>query len=436
MRDDDGVLALQWRRHLSLGTTAIAFLSVVPVISAVVFARPWLVGIAAVPLLALASEVASATPPRLIMSTSVSARRVTEGDEVIVHLDITASDRGVLYVRSRRFGGITGANESIAIELYRRHPHRMDLVSEATTWGRGAVGLERLEWRTPLGLVTWRGSIRAVETVWVHPRPMQVKSQLGVSRTIPRTGPHRSRSHGDGIEYHSSRPFESGDRWRDIDQRIIAKTGEPWTKVRHAERSRDLIVIVDLIDDGADPTIEPALADQSLRATEGIVNRHLADRDRVGVLIMGTRLISVAPRDGRRQGHVILDRLMRAEGREPARLATRHVDLRKRVPAGATVVMVSPMFDKEMRDQIHAMRRHGRDVAVLQVGADMVERRIDELNPGDQLAAKLHELRAEAVRAQLRADRIPVEVCRLDDPADDAVGRLQMLHGAMLRRSR
>ena len=429
-------MGIRWQRHLALGTTAIAFAAVVPIIAAVALARPWLVGLAAVPLVALATEVAAAAPPKLMMATSVNSRSVTEGDIVTVTVSVTASARGVLYVRPSRTGGIVGTDESLAVELLAHRPTDVELHSQAASWGRGSVGLERLEWRTPLGLASWRGSIRSLETVWVLPRPMGLRSRLGVSRTTPRTGPHRSRVRGDGVEYHSSRPYEIGDRWKDLDHRVMARTGDPWTKTRHADRSRDLVVVVDLIDDGTDATKGPAMADLSLRAAAGIVERHLADRDRVGVVILGARYTAVPPRDGRRQGHVILDRLMRAEGREPARLATRHVDLRKRIPAGATVVVISPLFDSEIREQIHSLRRHGRDVAVLQVGHDIVERRRDELNPDDRRAADLHRLHAEAVRTALRADRIPVQAWGLDEPVEEAVEAMQLLHGAMLRRPR
>lgn len=427
---------LKWTRRLALGTTALAFGAIGPVIAALALAKPWLVGLAAVPLLAVATEIAAARPPRLHIDSSVSTRRVTEGDPVVVSIDLTADVTGLLVVRTARSGGIDGDASQHGLELVAGQPVHLDLEYVAARWGRGHVGLDRVEWRTPLGLITWQARIDRVETVWVHPTPVHLRSALGVSRTTQRSGPHRSTARGTGVEYHSSRPFETGDRWRDLDHRLLARTGEAWTKTRHADRSRDLMVVVDLIDDGSDPATGPALADLSLRAAEAVSTRHLADKDRVGVVVMGRQVMYVPPGEGRRQGHVIIDRLMRAEGREPARLVMRRVDLRKRVPAGATVLVVSPLFDGEIVNQIHALRRHGRDVAVLHVGHDLIQSRRHELSDTDKWAADLHRLRTEALLLRLRADRIPVQPWGLADEPGPKIEELQLLHSVMVRRSR
>ena len=433
---DPGPLQLSWQRHLGLGTTAIAFLAIAPMVAALVLARPWLVGLGAVPLVALAVEAATARPPRVEMATSVSSRRVVEGETVDVELTITADEPGILHVVASHGGGLDARHAAVAVELFPGEAETVTLTSEAKEWGRGSVGLDELVWRTPLGLITWRATVKSLETVWVHPRPVPVRSRLGVSKTTARTGPHRARVPGSGVEYHSSRRFEPGDRWRDVDHRMMARTDEAWTPLRHAERSRDVVVVVDLIDDGADVDAEFRMADESLRAAEAVVERHLADRDRVGILVLGARMTALSPRDGRRQGHAILDRLMRVEGRAPSRVSHLNVDLRKRTPSGATVLVISPLFDRGIIEQIHGLRRNGRDVAVLQVGHGLVTKSREDLSSRDRAAADLTTLRWEAVRAQLRADRIAVVPWEAGAPVDAALESVQLLHNAMLRKGR
>lgn len=427
--------AMRWRRRLALGATALAFGAIGPIMVAIALARPWLVGLAAVPLAALVSEIAAARPPRLLIDAEVSARRVTEGDDVTVSIGIESDEAGVLLLAPMSTGGVRGGDASSAIDLVAGVRDELTLSYRAFRWGRGGVGLDRVEWRTPLGLITWHARVERLETVWVHPAPLLLRSHLGVAATTARSGPHRARVRGQGVEFHSLRTYEPGDRWRDLDHRRLARSGEAWTRTRHAERSRDLMVVVDLLDDSADAT-GPDLTDRSLRAAEAVVSRHLADRDRVGVLVLGRRPVYVAPRDGRNQGHLILDRLMRAEGREPARLQMRRVDLRRRVPARATVFVVSPLFDDEIVDQIHALRRHGRDVAVIHVAHDLVALRREELSSNDRLAADLHRLRAEAISARLRAERIALVPWGARDDARAAIESVQQLHTALTRRAR
>jgi uncharacterized protein (DUF58 family) len=66
----------------------------------------------------------------------------------------------------------------------------------------------------------------------------QVKAQMA--------GGHLSAFRGRGMEYHESRPYQSGDDIRAIDWRVTARTGRTHTKTYREERERPVLLLVDL----------------------------------------------------------------------------------------------------------------------------------------------------------------------------------------------
>jgi len=66
----------------------------------------------------------------------------------------------------------------------------------------------------------------------------QVKAQMA--------GGHLSAFRGRGMDYHESRPYQSGDDIRAIDWRVTARTGRTHTKTYREERERPVLLLVDL----------------------------------------------------------------------------------------------------------------------------------------------------------------------------------------------
>lgn len=62
----------------------------------------------------------------------------------------------------------------------------------------------------------------------------------------PATGGRRSKSVGRGMEYEQSRNYVAGDDIRAMDWRLMARTGEPYTRQYAQERARQTILAIDL----------------------------------------------------------------------------------------------------------------------------------------------------------------------------------------------
>ena len=60
-----------------------------------------------------------------------------------------------------------------------------------------------------------------------------------------RTGMHRARLRGRGMEFLETRHYQAGDDSRHIEWRITARTGKPHVKVFHEERERPVVIVTD-----------------------------------------------------------------------------------------------------------------------------------------------------------------------------------------------
>ncbi len=65
-------------------------------------------------------------------------------------------------------------------------------------------------------------------------------------RNAARGGDHLSRLLGRGMEFDEARPYQPGDDPRNIDWRVTARSGKPYTKVFREERERPVLFLTDL----------------------------------------------------------------------------------------------------------------------------------------------------------------------------------------------
>lgn len=60
-----------------------------------------------------------------------------------------------------------------------------------------------------------------------------------------RSGAHRSKLRGRGMDFSEARNYQAGDEIRHMEWRITARTGRPHVKVYHEERERPVVILVD-----------------------------------------------------------------------------------------------------------------------------------------------------------------------------------------------
>lgn len=60
-----------------------------------------------------------------------------------------------------------------------------------------------------------------------------------------RSGLHRSKLRGRGVDFSEARNYQAGDEIRHMEWRVTARTGRPHVKVYHEERERPVVILID-----------------------------------------------------------------------------------------------------------------------------------------------------------------------------------------------
>lgn len=422
---------IEWRRVISIAVPVLVAVGLASLVAAVIGRQPWLALVGVPSLVLLVLDFMVLPPPEMEVGCTVDRARVNEGRPVVVTVTITAAADGVVRLDVVGDGG-AHIEGSRSVEFLVRAGVPVERTIEMTCrrWGAASVRVERLSWRSPVGLLSWSAEMTIRRRVWVHPVLAPTRSRLGVRSTGVRPGVHRSTTRGSGVEYHSSRPFEAGDRWRDVDQRLSARRDEPWVVTRHAERSRDLIIVVDLVLDhvhGGEP-----VADHAVRLADGMARDHLDDRDRVGMVVVGQRILSVRAADGSRQRDRLLGTLLRSAPREV--IAGWRLDLTRWVPRRTTVVVITPLVDQSTVATLIDLRRRDCDVSVVRIGADLIQRHRDASDALERSGATMRLIEDHHAIALCRSAGIVVSDVGIDDDPAVALERHQVRHAMSLRR--
>ena len=210
---------------------------------------------------------------------------------------------------------------------------------------------------------------------------------------------------GEGVEFHATREYRSGDPTSRIDWNRYARTNELATVEFRQERAATVVLVLDLRPAAyrrADDTGLHA-ADRGVEAASRVFASLLETGDRVGVGALAAEEVWLPPGAGNDHrararklfvSHPALSSTMPTE-RVPVRVAVRR--LRKRLPEAAQVVLCSPLCDDGALRAARRLEAHGHAVTV--VSPDPTADR----TPGQRLAdaertARANDLRAGGVR--------------------------------------
>lgn len=120
------------------------------------------------------------------------------------------------------------------------------------------------------------------------------------------SGAYRSLARGRGMDFDQVRIYQAGDDIRSIDWRVTARTGKPHTKLYHEERSRPVLLTVDL---SSGMRFASRVAFKSIlaaRCAALMAWQASEDGDRVGGIVFNGDDHCELPPKGRRQGVLAL----------------------------------------------------------------------------------------------------------------------------------
>lgn len=377
----------------------------------VLFSAPAVLLAAGVGLAVLAyARWAAPDDVEVAVERSVGTERPSAGEVVPVELRVTnEGDRSIADLRvvdgvpealevvegSPRFGTALRPGESTssayAVEA-RRGRHAFGPTLVLTRSPSGAVESGRLV--EAAGTVTCRPAFGALDGGFdPHRRGARFAGQVPTARG------------GEGIEFHATRAYRPGDPARRVDWNRWARTGELAVIEFREERSTTVVLVVDAREEAyvAPGSNEAHAVDRAATAAGRIATTLLGSANRLGLVAMAPSDRWVEPRGGRDHR----DRVHEALSTDPAFASTppsgrfdprrwaRRFD--RRLPAGAEVVLLSPLVDPYPAGVIERVGASGHPAVAVSPDPTAVTTPVERLARLDR-RLRLAELRDRGVR--------------------------------------
>jgi uncharacterized protein (DUF58 family) len=269
-------------------------------------------------------------------------------------------------------------------------------VLTATRWGRVRPPVLRVLTSSRHDLRTGVAELPLPVELVALPRPAVVGPLTASFTGRARTGNHPARTAGEGVEFAGIRPFVPGDAPRRVHWPVSSRRGSLFVTERAAESAVDVVLVVDTFVESGAPG--GSTLDVSLRGAAGLARTLLASADRVGLVLLGGILGWLAPATSTRQWYRIAAAGL---GVSPYQsYVTPEIDRIPPValPAGALVVVFTPLLDPRTLTVLADLRRRRFDVIVIDV---LPEAPAASGSPADLLGRRLWRLQRTATHRQL-----------------------------------
>ncbi|MGD0686256.1 MAG: DUF58 domain-containing protein [Streptosporangiaceae bacterium] len=365
----------------------------------------------AAPALLLLAAWRQDRPRRILVSATLTARRMIEGEYAAVQ--VTVSGYGALAVELRidpasaitpgppGSAAASGPSDDGPADDGPDRDAQPSLPFLATRWGRRQVGVLEITLRDRWRISEGRA---AVPLPWIdcYPQPARQRSRVVLSRLPSRLGEHAARVPGEGSEFAGVRGFIPGDRQRRINWPATTRRGSLQLNTFAAERVQNVVVLADGTADVGSPG--STTSDLVHRGAAGTVRAYLAARDRVGFIAYRSQVSWITPGTGQRQFHRVMDAMLADPGSWNVRSGIRRLP-RAALPPGALIIVFSPLLDNRLVETLRDLRGRGFTLLI-----------VDVLNadPGGgkdrfaELARRIWRMEQDAIRFSLRELGIPV----------------------------
>ncbi|QNN51768.1 DUF58 domain-containing protein [Nocardioides mesophilus] len=358
-----------WRPTAALSRAAV--LSAVLAVAAVLLGRPDLL-VLGVPFLVHAAVVVVRRPAG---SPAVESRlahtAVREGEATAVSAHLTGcedAEHALVAVQADAYQATRPGHGVVGAALAADQPEVTLAVPVASQrWGRRTAGEGLVAATGPWAGRRWGPHPLRPMMLTTLPVPGVFDSRAPSPHPIGLVGTHQARRPGQGGELADIRPFQPGDRLRRIHWRQSLRTGSLHVTGTIAEEDSSVLLLVDALTEvgrsggtsGAASTLDVAV-----RAAGALAEHYLHQGDRVGMRVLGENERSTVPvSGGRRHLRRILDTLARVVPGQQQRFDAGR--LRLRVPAGAVVIVLSPMLSDEVVTATVTLARSGITVVVV-----------------------------------------------------------------------
>lgn len=313
-----------------------------------------------------------------------------------------------------------------------RGPVTLPFKLRATSWGVHDLGALWVRVRHPGSFVVREHRVATAPVLRVLPATLRISRLLKPAEPRAIAGMHLSRFRGHGTDFAELRPYQPGDRLRDLSWGTSARLGAPWVTVHHPERTGTVLLVLETVFGGEARSTE-ALA-RAARAAWAVASAHLRAQDRVGLLAQGRTAAWLPPRGGRRARLMLLDELLTV-GRAAQDLSRRRTQrARIIVPTDALIVGVTSLRSQTFGPELLRYRRTGHTTVALVI--DTSDLLPEPKNRVESAARRIWMAQREAERHTLESSGIPTALVTTAEGVGSAILSLRRRMDALEQPAR
>lgn len=383
------------------------------------------------PFVALAAiGVVGRKPATLAGEVTVDGTRVIEGDLVEGEAYIDWDGEAEVDAMLAGGRGVTPVDPTPVVGWSLkagRGPATLSFRFRARSWGVHDLGTLWIRVRRPGGLLVREQKLASAPTLRVLPAPLRIGRLLKPAEPRAVAGMHLSRFRGHGTDFAELRPYQPGDRLRDLSWGTSARLGEPWVAVHHPERTGTVLLLLDAFFSDERRGRE-ALA-RAARAAWAVASVHLRAQDRVGLLAQGRTAAWLPPQGGRRARWLLIDELLTVGGAVEDRERRRRHGGRVVIPSDALMVGVTDLRSRRFVRQLLHYRRAGHAAVALVI--DTSDLLPDGGGRVDTAARRIWLAQREAERHSLERGGVPTALVAATEGVGSAISNLRRRMSAL-----
>jgi uncharacterized protein (DUF58 family) len=352
------------------------------------------------------------------LTSGIDDHILTEGDATNWHASLDGGDgTDVVVAAMPPTGWIDRRPPSGVASAAAAEGHAtLSIAVGSTRWGRRTVDPVTIVATSAWAAFRWT-AVSPLASLTTLPRAAGFDARAAFHPSDGLVGVNRSVRPGEGSEFASVRPFQPGDRLRNINWPRSTRAGALQVSATWADQDTHVVLVVDASSEvGRSEGIggRPSSLDTTVRAAAAVAEHYALKGERVSLRVLGATSVPIVPAaSGRAHLRRILEALTMIT--PPTGRAGRGFDPRLLHSTGQVLaVMLSPLVTPDALDAAVTIGRHGSTVAV-------VDTLPDDLGHRDSSAELAWRIRLLERRNELRSVQelgIPVVAWRGPDSLD------------------
>ena len=202
-------------------------------------------------------------------------------------------------------------------------------------------------------------------------------------------GQIKSRRVGIGTEFYGMRDYVSGDEMRNINWKASSRYDKLVTNEYEAECSGDVTIILDARVEANVGPIENSAVEHGVRAASTISQHILADKNRVGLIVLRDIIDEVYPAFGKRQFYKLSEHLLNVKPIGLLPFENVGWMVTSYFPLESQIIVISSLTDREIISTIGDLCARGYDVVVISPSPAVLESPLIEDSASKDMAFKI-----------------------------------------------